>query len=571
MSVQRRAILNVSATGFFVLFATVLVLFWARWGCEVARRELVPRNTWKLDLDVSGLIMPRTAQEPNGVRGILHAEMDIGDIDSEMLGACQYRGSFAEGAPDWPIVVRGRNGRDGMRYYYDRSLRLLVHESSEAVRQPNGTSAMKTTVAYAGPEGTADKPDRKIGRFRDPLVHFVGGNLDRPVVYDRGLRRFFAIDWRSKTVKQGPELRAEMAAPVDFDWPRKQPGNLSLHLETSEPHYTHGEAPDRTLVLNAAGDIRMLDLETLQYGGFVRTLDPGGKQYSNFPRFAGRLPAPDVLFPPVGHVTPDDLSAYNVLPIFLGKGDNYAGCAVAVVSRDATAMTLEVFDANGESAVVQTSTVRDTFTIDDSYHRRVAPSTVSALYFGAPGALVLTAAKYILECLHPPVLLWLSSFVTSDVEAIAGHQSLFLLPDSFVAMQARNVHVPAIARFAALLPFLFPGTLLGVLLTIVVGRDGRRTGVPLRARRLWMAATVLFAVPAYVTYRLTRPTTARVTCANCGRDRWVDWEKCHHCGSPWLVPELIPPTWRVIGQPEEQIDKDPSPRPEETSSRKSEV
>ena len=86
-----------------------------------------------------------------------------------------------------------------------------------------------------------------------------------------------------------------------------------------------------------------------------------------------------------------------------------------------------------------------------------------------------------------------------------------------------------------------------------------------------MAATVLFALPAYVTYQITRPKTARVTCQNCGRDRWVDREKCHHCGSPWLVPELIPPAWRVIGQPEEQACSDPAPRPEETISRESEV
>jgi hypothetical protein len=65
--------------------------------------------------------------------------------------------------------------------------------------------------------------------------------------------------------------------------------------------------------------------------------------------------------------------------------------------------------------------------------------------------------------------------------------------------------------------------------------------------------------------------TARVTCPNCGRDRWVDREKCHHCGSPWLVPELVPPAWRVIGRPEEQTGDDPMPRSEETISREFEV
>jgi len=146
-----------------------------------------------------------------------------------------------------------------------------------------------------------------------------------------------------------------------------------------------------------------------------------------------------------------------------------------------------------------------------------------------------------------------------------------MLADSFAAMKARQVDLPAISRFTTSLVFLIPGVFLGVLLAIAIDRDARRMGVSRRSRRLWAAAMVLFGLPAFVTYKLTRPTTARVTCANCGRDRWVDWEKCHHCGSLWLVPELIPPAWRVIGRPEEQTDNEPSPRPEETISGKSEV
>jgi ribosomal protein L37E len=49
-----------------------------------------------------------------------------------------------------------------------------------------------------------------------------------------------------------------------------------------------------------------------------------------------------------------------------------------------------------------------------------------------------------------------------------------------------------------------------------------------------------------------------ITCANCGVGRRPDLEKCHHCGSPWVVPELVPPAWRVIGEPEPAEDGSPS-------------
>jgi hypothetical protein len=374
-------------------------------------------------------------------------------------------------------------------------------------------------------------------------------------VYERGLRRFFAIDWPGKTVKQGAVLPANVPAPVDFGWPRKQPQCLNLYLDTPKPHYTYGTDPDRTLVLDTGGNIRMLDLDTLIY----------------HPPSVGRLPAPDVLFTPVRQTRPEDLFAFNILPVFLGDGKTYDGCAVAVVSRDATSMKFEVFDANGVSVATRQTTFNDPFDIARSVGRHTPVSTVAALYYRLPSAAALTVAKFILESLHPPVLLLLSYFTAYDTEATAGHRSLFALPNSFAAMRARDVGLWRLPRFMAALPFLLPGVLLSMALAVAVGRDARRMGLPVRARRLWMAATALFALPAYVTYRITRPATARVTCQNCGRDRWVDREKCHHCGSPWLVPELIPPAWRVIGRPEEHAWSDPAPRPEETISRESEV
>ena len=535
--------LNVLATGLLVLLVTLLVLFWARWGCESARHGLLPRQAWSLSVDASSLIMPRTVQEPNGIPCTVHAEMAWEEIDVAALGATQYQESHRLDAPDSPVYAWSTD-ETGVRLYYDRSLGMVVYSCTVGESKPDGTVLLKKTIAYAGPEGIADRPDKKVGRFRDPVVRLIAGNLDRPIVYDRVLRRFFAIDGPGKTVKQGPPWPANFAGPVDFGWPRKQPRYLSVYLDTPE---AHGMDADRALVLDATGYIQMLDLNTLEYVGSV-----------------GRLPAPDSLFASVRRVAPDDLFAFEVMPVFLGRGDLYAGCAVAVLSRDATSMKLEVFDPNGIRVAMQQTGFSDHVPMGSGRSGQL--SMVRALYFKLPGAAALTATKFILESLHPPVLLWLSYFTASRVEATAGHRSLFVLPNSFAAMKGRDAESWWLGRFVGALPFLLPGVVVGIVLSRLVGSDARRKGLPTRTRRLWMAATVLFTLPAYVTYQITRPTTARVTCQNCGRDRWVDRETCHHCGSPWLVSELIPPTWRVIGQPEEQTCNDPSPRPEETIS-----
>jgi hypothetical protein len=549
MTARRRGILNVLATGFLVLLVTVLVLFWARWGCETARHGLLAGDAWWLDIDASRLLMPRTAEEPNGIPCRVRTQMTSGAIDSEALGAARSQKRLRLDNLDslWSVWCPP----DQDQALYDRSLGLMMYQFLASVLQPDGTyTTERPMVAYAGPAGIADTPDREIGRFNDPIVRVIGGNLGRPVVYDRAARRFFMIDWRGKTVKQGPALVDKGLTPVvDFGWPRKESQCLNLYLDTPEPHYTYSMDRDRTLALDAAGNIWMLNLDTLEY------VAP-----------AGRLPAPDTLFPPTRRTKPDDLFALSILPVFLGRDYTYAGCAVAVLSRDATSMKLEVFNAEGTSVAMQQSNLKDPYEVARSGGHHAPVSTVAALYFDLPGAAVLTATKFILESLHPPVLLWPSYFTASSIEAVAGHRAMFVLPNSFAAMKARDVGAGWLARFVGALPFLLPGVLLGVVLAVAIGRNARRLGLPAGARRLWIVATVLFGLPAYVTYRITRPATARVTCANCGRDRWVDREKCHHCGSPWLVPELIPPAWRVIGQPEEQPGNDPSPRPEETIS-----
>ena len=118
-------------------------------------------------------------------------------------------------------------------------------------------------------------------------------------------------------------------------------------------------------------------------------------------------------------------------------------------------------------------------------------------------------------------------------------------------MSARDAGAGVIERPFRALFLAFPALLLAMQLACQVTRDGRRMGLSKNARAAWGAGTLLFGLPAYITYRLTRPKATLVTCGNCGLGRRPDMDKCHQCGSSWVVPELTPPAWRVLGEQEQ--------------------
>jgi len=112
-------------------------------------------------------------------------------------------------------------------------------------------------------------------------------------------------------------------------------GQEYMKLHTSSPPsgprlvplvepFPYGFDTKRTFVLDASGRIDLLDRETLEIVGR-----------------AGVLPVPETLFPQKRRdlVAPADAFAYEFRPVFLGEERTYAGCAVAAVSRDATALS----------------------------------------------------------------------------------------------------------------------------------------------------------------------------------------------------------------------------------------
>jgi hypothetical protein len=154
----------------------------------------------------------------------------------------------------------------------------------------------------------------------------------------------------------------------------------------------------------------------------------------------------------------------------------------------------------------------------------------------------------VLESVHPPILTIASFFAAPDVDARAGQRALFLMPNSFVAMRRDRIGESLAAQSVDALWAMFPAIVLAGLLAWRVMRAAKAVGLSGSARVGWALATLAFGLPAYITYRLTRPTDVLVTCANCGRARRPDYGRCHHCNSPWRVPELVPPAWRVLGE-----------------------
>jgi len=583
MNVRRYRVVNVVGTGVLVLILVCLGLFWARWFCELGRHVVLAEAIDSPRIYPSHLFPGELGNEPNVASpSFVEGHLRVGEACALGLGLVQY---VQNRLPEEPgsHVYSWDPDPDGVRVRFDRSLGLIVYRGTRKIRQSDGTQVKRKITLYAGPEGMAEKPGEKLGRFADPLA---ATEFNRSwILYDHSLRRFFAIDWFQRTVRQGPPFGEDTAnrpvqigrlgkntpcvwvnlrepmirdlsqsppqSDADANTPDERLNELAeiygqeyMKLHTSSPPsgprlvplvepFPYGFDTKRTFVLDASGRIDLLDRETLEIVGR-----------------AGVLPVPETLFPQKRRdlVAPADAFAYEFRPVFLGEERTYAGCAVAAVSRDATALTLHVFDPNGRR-------VRAGSTTCGYAERRRGWSSVRAAYFHLPGAPILTGLKYLLESMHPPVLLFLSHFTASRIEAAAGHRGVFVLPNSFVAMASRNMRYGPVHRFLEALPFILLSLALAGICAGEVACDCIHLGISRKERLWWIVGALLLGLPVVLTHRLTRPRTTQVTCRNCGRPRRPDMEKCHRCASPWEVSELNPPTWRVLdgGRSEQEL------------------
>lgn len=566
MKSSNKHVVNALALGIVVLLSSVVLLFWGRKICQgILYEDLAEGRGAVFNIVPSGIV-PELDADPNTVQqsailahigdgavyygfGLIH---DLYPEDGGLLSSAFY---YSERDPQtknktWQLI------------YFDKKMGLFVYCDIFKKGKLYEKRWAKTIQLYAGPDGVSRTADKTLGRFTDPLVgRSRAGWTFTPydfVIFDSRLSRLFRIAFAEKIVTRGPEL-AKGYRPVQIARLRKNQGTSDLgwyppYREATAQEQREIEQERKGMASNRrrrrgyggaiayrppgseedkyrlpmSRDVHMGTYDTLRHmfvlekSGQIKLLD---KETLELVGPAGYLPSP----PPSEEgpsAVPDDLFAYAVAPF--SKNGQYIGTVCSSVSREALGLRVSVFDANGRLAA-------DKHKILDPSHK--------------PGGPALMIVTYILENLQPPALGLASYFTAFSFEATAGHRALLVLPNSFVAMFGRSgLDEPFILRLCFALLIILPSILLGLFLAWRVAEDAGTVGLSKNARLVWFTATIAFGLTAYITYRLTRPKITLVTCLNCGKARRPDMENCHRCGSKWVVPELTPPTWRVVNE-----------------------
>lgn len=563
-----RYTINVLATGFVVLVLLSLPLFWTRFLFEAMLIDGLPYEAKQCEISPSGLVPDKFENDPNTE---LHSRCwsYLNSDPSVFLGFFDYAMSIFPGGSRSDLLYLDDTANWA---YFDRAKGLIHDCSTIKTELEDGSTRHVQTELYIGPDGISEKPDKTLGRFTDPIV----SDESHSMIYDKAHRRFYRTDTRAKSIVKGPQLakddphrpiqtgfrltpRIPVINLVNWQGPQKRvpdesdpnrPGKLEeITHRVCKPWFAM--APARhLLVLDACGRIDLLDVETLTFAGT-----------------AGYLPTPKLLYPSEGRVRPKDLLDFSAEQLVMAtdafwearrdpaarkalppedRYSEYLGMAVVATSREGTSQTLAVFDPNG--TLVTTDETEYHKVLGTQYRgprQEYIPSATAAL-FETPWAPVYTITKYLVENLHPPILSAASFVTASTFEAGSGYRSVFFMPNSFIAMQGRHTTQDFFSRIVIGFLFMAPSFILSLLLARAVGKSAQRFGFSDRTRQLWMIATVTLGLPAYITYRLTRPQIALVTCQACGQGRRPDQQTCHRCNSPWNRPDLTAPTWRVL-------------------------
>lgn len=169
----------------------------------------------------------------------------------------------------------------------------------------------------------------------------------------------------------------------------------------------------------------------------------------------------------------------------------------------------------------------------------------SELKFGSPGAAGFN--MYVLESMQPTIFNLTSHVTALYLEYGWVNNNLLFLHNSFAVRLTGEKDFGPVGGLLVAIIMMLPSIIFAVLLALLVRKNTSLIGLSSRMKFYWTIGTILFGLSAYITYRLTRPGITLVTCENCGKLRRPDMDECHRCGSAWHVPELVPPSWRVIG------------------------
>lgn len=537
--------IRVLATGFVVLVFFAIPLYWGRHFAESLLCVRTPEEATHVQFSPSGILPEEIENDPNADQhSVAFARRELEALLST-LGFVDYFMSKVPGGDRSDVFYYAR---DEAWMYFDRSAGQIVFRDTYWQKRDSGGNVERQTAIYrAGPDGVSTAPGEMLGRFRDP-VHVAGASMHH-IVYDRTLHRFFAVDCEAMTVKAGPELTdAMLRRPLVVGSPLYREG-LSLGWEPpkkrvlreaededSPPRYEHhwtirfstssGYWSRYAPVIDASGQIVLLDQRTLE-------LTPA----------KGILPAPKTLYGE-GRRWPSQSLACQAHAICIGPEHEYAGLLAVGISRQGTSLAMSIFDKDGRLLTTVDTRMQES-TWGGTRPRSQWIGSARTALFERPWAPALTVSKYLLENVHPPVLTLASFLLANRIEAGASHRTLFLVPNSFAAMHRDQTEQSVVAQFFGALWIILPGIGLAIFLAWRVVRDAAAVGLSSNARSLWLLGTLAFGLPAYITYRMTRPASGLVTCAACGKMRRADMERCHLCGGAWDIPELAAPAWRV--------------------------
>lgn len=402
--------------------------------------------------------------------------------------------------------------RAGLRHYFEAnesgsgSLHRHFWQGrwSLSYDAPKGVFVRRSdrNALYAGSEAMAKDRTDGLGHFDSPVLCRV--RWDEAVVFDRQHLRFYSLDFGAERVRCGPRLEEGTCERVVGITSMPELGICAVHGYYPSAHgqdvlYGIDSSGAYVPIIDESGAVAVLDLRTWRLT----------------PR-AGHLPAP-LTWSGLGSPKPRDLSHCDVEVIVKRSENEYAGLMTASLSRQHGSVAVAVFDRDGR--------------------------TIGERRSGVVFAPWLTS-KYFVESLHPPVLALASFFTAYSFEAGATHRAIFLMPNSFVALQ-RDRQTNLFFQLLWALLFMVPGLLFAGFLGWRIVKDAGRIGLSRRSRRRWFLAALAFGLPAYITYRHSRPRVALLSCRNCGNLRRPDMDKCHHCHSEWDVPALNAPVWRV--------------------------
>ena len=155
-----------------------------------------------MEIHPSGLVPAEIENDPNVVQ---HSRISahMGDVAPYALGIfrdikveLRSFGRFGVLCLYYSRLVGGRRdeGKDTRNLiYFDEKLGLFVYCDIFVEKAAGKSRWARQIRLYAGPEGIAEKANKTLGRFVEPLAGSQQGSLNSLIVFDRSLRRFFHI------------------------------------------------------------------------------------------------------------------------------------------------------------------------------------------------------------------------------------------------------------------------------------------------------------------------------------------------------------------------------------------